>query len=649
MYKFEYLFKPFRLGDVDLKNRIVFQPHYTALNYKNGMPSDQEAFYYEERAKGGAGLLILYSVGCTLNGTMASCNIHGWNPNIIPGLKKYSELAHKYDCKIFGQISHSGHDTLAIPPKILLAPTQMPEPSSQFNTKEMEEEDIIEVIEGFAKTAYNYKQSGFDGIEIKVAHDGLLRSFVSEYFNRRKDKYGGTFENRMRFPLEVIKAIREAIGTKYPLGIRLCLDEFTSWGYGLDYGIKLAKAFEKTGMVTYINSDAGTFSSFFMEIPPSTIPAGFATYMSAALRNSVDLPIIGFGRINDPVQAEIILSEGSADLIGMARQLIADPEMPIKAKNKRTEDIRHCIGCNDGCIFQVMQNEPIRCIQNPAAGREKKFGIGTLKKAKIKKRIVVVGGGPAGMKTSEVAASRGHDVILLEKANELGGQLLIASKYPYREELLEIKSYLYRRLKRNNVKIILNHDANIENILKFNPDKIVIATGSYTNDLNIKGANQDNVYSVYDILENEKEIGQDVMIIDKNGHWKAAGMVEFLAEKNKNVSVVTPLLYFGQNLEPSNRELLYLRISEMNVKVTPSYETISINKKRAKLKNVYSNKTIEMGDFDSFIYVTTNYSNDILYRKLKNRFKELYRVGDCVAPRMIEQAIFDGEEVGRNL
>jgi mycofactocin system FadH/OYE family oxidoreductase 2 len=649
MSDFKHLFTPFTIGNVTLKNRIVFLPHFDALTSEDGMPTEREALYFAERAKGGAGLIIMYGVACTLSGKMSERFIHGWDPKIVPGLSQYAELVHEHGSKIFGQINHGGHTTLQNPPQLLLAPTQMPEPSSHINTKEMEIEDIQEVIEGFAKTALHFKQAGFDGVEIKVAHDGLLRSFVSEFFNRRTDQYGGSFENRLRFPMEVIRAIRNAVGEDFPLGIRLCLDEYTSWGYGLDFGLKLAKVFEETGQVSYINTDAGTFSSFYMEIPPAAVPKGFAVPMSAALKDTIKLPIIAFGRINEPVHAEKILADGHADLIGMARSLIADPELPNKAMQGNADDIRACISCNDGCIFQVMQEKAIRCIHNPAAGREKTLGIGTLNQAVLKKRVVVIGGGVAGLKASEIASLRGHQVTLIEKSDKLGGQVLLASKLPYRDLLLEVPSHLIQRVNRLGVEVLYNTEATVESISALHPDAIIVATGSYPGKLNIPGIDQDNVYNVYDVLQGKAAIGDRVMIIDRGGHYKGASMAEYLASQGRHVHIVTPLLFVGQHLEPSNRELLYQRISKMDIDMTPLFDTVSIHGNDAVIQHAYSGKQQSLGGYDTFIYVTHNYSNEGLYHSLKGVCHEVYRAGDAVAPRMIEQAIFEGEEIGRKL
>lgn len=649
MSNFDYLFTPFKIGNVTIKNRIVFQPHFDALTFEDGMPHEREARYYAERAKGGAGLIIMYGIAATLSGQMSNRFVRGWDPAIVPGLRMYADMVHENGAKIFGQINHAGHTTLKNPPQILLAPTQMPEPSSSFNTKEMEIEDIQETIEGFAKSAYHYKQAGFDGVEIKVAHDGLLRSFVSEFFNKRTDEYGGSFENRLRLPMEVLRAVRKAVGDDYPVGIRLCLDEFTPWGYDLEYGIKLAKAFEETGMVTYINTDAGSFSSFYMEIPPMSVPAGFAVYMGATLKEIINLPIISFGRINDPVQAEKILADGHADFVGMARALIADPELPNKAQRGDEEDIRNCIACNDGCIYQVMQEKPIRCIHNPAVGLEKELGIGTLKEADQKKRIVVVGGGVAGLKVSEIAALRGHQVTLLEKDDKLGGQVLLASRLPHRDQVHGVISHLIKRVNRLGVDIHYNVEADEKTVLEFNPDVVVIATGSRVAPLDVPGGSQENVYSVYDVIDGKATVGNRVLFIDENGHYKGAGVAELLASQGTHVNMVTHLNFVGENLEPSNQVMFYQRFMEMDVEMTPHHEVVAINGNSVVLKNVYTEKETEIGGYDSFVYASQNRSITDLYFSLKGKCKEIYRIGDSAAPRMIEQAVWDGEEIGRKL
>ncbi len=420
---FPRLLSPFNLGGVILRNRFVFQPHFTALTIGDGLPNDTLRAYFVERALGGVGLIIDGHMTVMVEGMMAPHYLRAWEERIIPAYRPIADELHAHGTKIFGQLTHSGHTTLTEPPQTLWAPTQMPEPSSRYTTRAMDLADIRKTIKRFGEASRNLVAAGVDGLEVKIAHDGLLRSFASPFFNQRTDAYGGSFERRMRFPLEVLGSIREAVGPDVPIGIRLCLDEYTPFGYHLDYGLRMAARFEDSGLIDYFNCDAGTFSSFWMEIPPAAIEQGFFRHLNRELKKISSLPVVAFGRIKDPEMAERMLELGEADLIGMARPLIADADIPAKLAEGRSDEIRACIGCNDGCIHQVMQVKPIRCIQNPGAGQELIYSERLLERTVEPKKVVVVGGGVAGLKVAEVAARRGHHVTLIERSGELGGQV----------------------------------------------------------------------------------------------------------------------------------------------------------------------------------------------------------------------------------
>ena len=397
---------------MSVKNRFVFQPHFTALTVGDGLPNETLQAYFTERAMGGVGLIVDGHMTVMVEGMMAPHYLRAWEERIIPAYRPVADELHSYGTKIFGQLTHAGHTTLTEPPQVLWAPTQMPEPSSRYTTRAMDLADIRKTVVRFGQAAGNLVKAGVDGIEVKIAHDGLLRSFASPFFNQRTDAYGGTFERRMRLPLEVLGSIREAVGPDVPIGVRLCLDEYTPFGYHLDYGLRMAERFEKSELVDYFNCDAGTFSSFWMEIPPAAIEQGYFRPLNRALKKASSLPVVAFGRIKDPEMAERMLELGEADLIGMARPLIADSDIPSKLAEGRADEIRACIGCNDACIHQVMQVKPIRCIQNPAAGQELIYSERLLTRTTEPKSIVVVGGGVAGLKVAEIAVRRGHRVTL---------------------------------------------------------------------------------------------------------------------------------------------------------------------------------------------------------------------------------------------
>jgi mycofactocin system FadH/OYE family oxidoreductase 2 len=649
--KFPHLLSPGRIGSVQVRNRIVFLPHYPAFETDDGTITDTYVHYYAERAKGGAGLLITESFAVHPLGKTASKNLEAWDPKVLPGYRRMSATAHEYGAKMFVQLSHGGHTTLFKPPQLLLAPSQMSEPSYHYNTKEMDIDDIKAVIEGFAVSAGYVKQGGFDGVEIKgAAHDGLLRAFISPYFNRRKDRYGGSFENRMRLSLEVVDAVRQAVGPDFAFGVRICMDEFTTWGYGVETGIEIVKAFTRTGAVDYISTDAGCFSSFYMEIPPMCIPPGFAECFSAEIKKITDVPVIAFGRINDPVQAENILRNGSADFIGMARELICDPEFANKAFEGRDDDIRHCVACQDGCIYQVMQDEPLCCIQNPAAGREAELGIGTIRRAKQKKRIVVIGGGPAGLKFAEVAARRGHAISLYEAGNELGGQINIASRIPYREEIKEVVRHLILQIERYGVEVHLNQAMTAQTVMEIEErDAVVVATGSHPAVPDIRGAAQKNVVTVWDVLLDAVTVGAHVVVYDITRRWPGLGTAEFLIDRGKTVNILTPAFYVGQQLEPSNVCLSYSRILRKGAKLIPNVEVTAIEDDLLTITNVYTHEESLMPGVDTLVMSCGNESNNDLYRELEGEVNELYCIGDAVAPRLIQQSIFEAEQLGRSI
>jgi mycofactocin system FadH/OYE family oxidoreductase 2 len=648
--KYPLLFSPGKLGSLTIRNRIVFLPHYPAFDTDDGTIKDTYINYYAERARGGAGLLITESYAVQYMGKTGKNNLEAWDKKALPGYKRMSAEAHKYGARMFVQLSHGGHYTVAQPPQLLIAPTQMSDPGYHYNTKEMEIEDIKSVVQSFAASAKYVREGGFDGVEIKgAAHDGILRSFISPYFNRRKDEYGGSFENRMRFPLEVVHAIRKAVGPDFVFGVRVSMDEFTSWGYGIEEGKLIAEAFADTGEVDYIDTDAGCFSSLYMQIPPMCMPPGYAEYLSVAIKEIINLPVIAFGRINDPVQAEKILADGSADFIGMARQLVCDPEFGNKAQEGREEEIRHCIACQDGCIYQVMQDKPIRCIQNPAVGREVEFGIGSLRTAKLKKEIIVVGGGPAGLKLAEIAAKRGHRVTIYEKNKEFGGQVKIAAKIPFREEVNEVIRHLVVEIESLGVDIHLNEEVSAEKIIEMEKDVVIIATGSFPSGSDITGSEQSHVVSVWDVLLEKEQIGNHVVIYDITRRWPGLGTAEFLANQGKMVEIVSPSIYVGQQIEPSNINLAYQRLLEKDVTLIPSSILLEIKKREVVIANVYSQKQHVIEDVDTVVMSVGNSSNRDLYDTLKGKIKELHCIGDALAPRLIQQVIFESEMLGREI
>ncbi|MBH54129.1 MAG: hypothetical protein CMI18_07260 [Opitutaceae bacterium] len=674
--KYPNLFSPFKISNIELRNRFVFQPHFTALGTLDGMPSDGHVAYHEERARGGVALIIIESQAIHPTGKMSRRFINAWDPAVIPMLRKLTEAVHAHGAKIFSQLTHGGHTSLEQPPHIMWAPTQMPEPSSHFSSKAIDEDDIAAVIEGFATSARNALEAGFDGIEIKVGHDGLLRSFASPFFNHRVDRYGGSFENRMRLSLEVLEAIHKATDDSCPVGIRICINEFTTFGYGLDYGMRMVECLEKSGLVDYMNSDAGSFSSYWMEIPPAAVAAEDFQKLNDALKRGTRLPVIAFGRVSPTQRAEDMIREGTADLIGHARQLIADPETPNKLKQGRTDLVRLCVACNDACIYQVGQEKAIRCIHNPSAGQEREINERLVASAEAVRHVVVVGGGPAGLKVAEIAAKRGHKVTLLEREDALGGQIRLAAKQPEHEIIGEVTRYLEASVSDLGVDIQLGVTATPESLQEFAADVIVIATGSEPNLPNrqrdegkrarqlgrqvlpsIPGLDHDFVVSSDQILSAEVEPSGNVLVVDDNGHWEAAGTAEYLSQHNCRVQVIASHSLVGEDIEAGTRTLFYRRAAIKGIQLRPSTSLVEVGNHRVKVTSVFSSSDPKgwnkyllvpgdeewIEDIDWVVPVIGRRSREDLYLALKESFKfkdaQIERVGDCVVPRLIQSII----------
>ena len=651
---FPNLFSPLQLGRVTVKNRISFQPHLTNLAEKN-LPSERQMYYWGERAKGGAGLIITEELTVHPTDMAYEKLIDVYHAEVVPGFRKITDYVHQFDSKIFAQLNHNGQQgdgSLSRLP--VWAPSPVPDVLFRETPKAMEPEDIEEVARYFALSAEHVRQGGFDGVELQFGHSSLARQFLSPLTNLRQDEFGGNLENRMRAPLMFIAAVRKVVGNDYTLGIRMCADEMIPGGLDLGQVQEICALFEASGLIDFMDLSIGTFYNLYLVEGSMHTPLGYTIPLAAGVREKMKLPVFCTGRINDPVMAEKVLAAGQADMIGMCRALICDPYLPKKAQEGRLEDLRYCIACNQGCIGRIGMNKAIGCVQNPAIGKEKEWGEGTLKFAPIKKKVVVVGGGPGGMWAAKMAGRRGHDVTLYDRNDTLGGQALTAMKGAGRDEFGVIVRNEKEQVDKAGVKVELNTEVSAATVLGAKADAVIIATGSKPKAFPVGGADGPGVCNVWQVLNGEAELGQKVCLIDYDGHHRATATAEFLSNLGKTVHIITSSLFIGAELGPTQD--LYLtrqRLLQKGATFTPDIAVMEVagaaGEKVVKGFNVYSNAWDEWGPYDTIVLAMGQQVEDELYFALKGKVKELYRIGDCVAPRKVDMAIWEGHKLGREI
>ncbi|MCL5736518.1 MAG: mycofactocin system FadH/OYE family oxidoreductase 2 [Actinobacteria bacterium] len=602
--QFPHLFSSLRIGRVTVPNRISFSAHLTNLS-NDGLPTERLTAYLTARARGGAGLIITEEQSVHPTDRAYEHLIEAFHPEVIPAYRRLTRAVHAFDTRIFAQLNHNGQQCSGSLSRLpVWAPSPMPDVLYRETPKAMEIEDIREVVEHFALSATHVREGGFDGVELQFGHSSLARQFMSPLTNLRSDDYGGEFENRLRFAFEVIDAVRRAVGADFTLGVRLCADELIPGGLTLEDAKGIARRLQQTGQLDFFNLTLATFYNLYLVGGPMHLPLGYAVPLAAGIKEVATLPVFATGRINDPALAERVLAEGQADMIGVVRGQITDPDFARKAREGRTEEIRYCIACNQNCYGRVGLNKTIGCVQNPFIGHEDSEGERHLRPALRRKRVMVVGGGPAGMWAAKIATLRGHEVTLYEKSSELGGQVLLAAKGAGRDEFGVIVRNERNQLAHLGVPVELGVEVTPESVLGRHPDAVIVATGSRPKTRPVAGADGPGVFNVWQVLSGEAELGQKVLLIDYDGHHQATATAEFLAELGKKVHVVTSSLFMGSDLGPSQD--LYLtrqRLLTKGVTFTPDFAVMEIKGLDVHGFNVYSNIWDVISGYDSIVTV----------------------------------------------
>ena len=618
-----------------------------AVMLNNGCPTDTMVAYHEAKAKGGAALTIIEAARVHPSGDSGRPAIRAYDPSCIAGYKKLTTACHGYDCLVFGQLTHPGREMANMEDgtsPVAYAPSAIPNERFHVMPRELSEPIIQEIVMGFRVSAQNLKAAGLDGIEIVASHGYLLGQFLNENVNKRKDKYGGNFENRYRILDEIIDAVKLGSSSDMLIGVRLSGDEKEFRGIELQETIKIVEKLNKNEKIDYINITAGTSAGLTGSthiVPSMRFDPGYTLPLAKAIKGATNKPIFVAGRINTPHIAEEALISEAADMCGMTRAIISDPQMPQKAESGRLDEITACVGCNQACIGHMLNGQPISCIQSPETGRELTFG--KLKLSAKKRKILIIGGGPAGMKAATVAASRGHRVKLIEASSMLGGQINLAERLPGRSEFGGITTNLANKLQRQNVEITLNTEVSADFVMQEAPEVVILATGGKSFEPLIDGRENAHVVTAWQILEGKANVGSRVAIADWRCDWVGLGLAELLARQGCHVRLACNGMVPGQTVNQYVRDNWLGKLHKLNVQTFTHLRLHGIDSEDAYFQHTLSGEPVILNDVDTLVTAFGAGSVNTLEKELKNNFNSnLHVIGDALSPRTVEEAILDG-------
>ncbi|MEM7293353.1 MAG: FAD-dependent oxidoreductase [Pseudomonadota bacterium] len=652
---FSHLFTPYKIRHLEIANRIFSSSHQTTMG-ENGAPGDRLAAYHEARARGGAGLIIMESSRPIGDDVSAPYYLNSSTDDCIPGYRKVAEAVHRHDCRLFAQVNHGGriaymYDGMQLTSN---APSLVPDHRYRCMPRVMSTEYVQELIEAFATAAGRMAEAGVDGIELAASHGLLMAQFLNPQTNFRDDQYGGSAENRFRFVAECIAATRRKIGSDKILGIRVSIDEFEPDGIGADEWLAICRRLDAEPELDFIDVTAGSMMGFggsIHVVPPMQVEHAYLAPLAGQVKALVSKTVMVAGRINQPQIAEQVLAAGQADLCGMTRAMIADPEMPNKAREGALDDIRACIGCNQACIGHLQMGVPISCIQNPQSGRESTLQ--PVVATATPRSVLVVGGGPAGMKAASTAAARGHAVTLCESSGQLGGQAILAQRLPNRAEFGGIIDNLTREMDNAGVAVQLNTTATRDWIESTQFDTVVLATGAVPfrpeRDLDMEIADDVAVADAWQILRDEVQAGNNVVIADWRGDWVGIGLAEKLASEGCAVRLCVDAEMPGQHLQLYLRTLWVCAIHKLGVQITTHVRLFGADGDTVFFYHNASGEPEVFEGVDTLVLAQGHKSVTDLEQSLIGSDIEVHTAGDCRSPRSAEEAVYEGMMVARDI
>lgn len=640
---FDALFQPGQIGSMTVKNRIVMPPMSSRLSGVNGEVTDAMIAYYVERAKGGVGTIIVeYAYIDELESRAAISQLGVQTDHHITGLNELAEAIQSYGAKAVLQIAHGGRQTdttkMGLTP---VGPSAIPDPllSAAMGhpnwTRELDLEEIQEIIQSFAEAARRTQMAGFDGVELHGAHGYLLAAFLSPFSNHRNDMYGGNLEARARMPLETVDRTRSLVGKDYPLFYRLSGEEWVSGGLTLDETRRFAQMLEEAG-VDCIHVSSGNYATIHRFVPPIYFEHGYFTYLAEEIGKVVDIPVIAVGAVSEPEHANWLVEQGKAEFVAMGRALIADPHLPNKAREGRLDEIRACIRCNEGCINRFFKGRTMRCAVNPQCGREVHYG--EITKVDEPGKVLVAGAGPAGMEAAIVSAERGHRVILCEKESELGGWLKDVAVPRYKHDIKRLLDHLrYEVYHHPNIEIRTNTEVTPEMVREIRPDILFAATGSRSTIPQFPGSDRFNVVSGTEVYAGRQDVGQNIVVA--GGGLLGCEVAIKLGKQGKQVTVVEMLDAIAWDVEPLTQTTLQEMLGEQNVRIITGHKLDAVTDQGAVIMDRDWNRTVL--PCDNVVVALGRTANKEIVEQLAGTAPHIIPIGDCVDPGDIGDCIHD--------
>ncbi len=657
---FPHLFKPIKIRSKTLKHRLNFGAHTTNMS-DDGLPGDRTLHYYLERAIGGAAMIVVEPVPVHRTAVLTHGNFRHEDDGIIPHFHRITEACHDHGTVMIQQLYHVGaHGDWDNSFEPNWSPSGLPSMYDSDGSHAMNQEEIKEIVESFAQAARRAKESGFDGCELMAAYNALIEQFWSPYSNHRTDRYGGSFENRMRFSTELLSRMREVVGNDFILGMAISVDTDFPEVLSLEDQQEIARYHDERGLYDYITVGSGSYFNFPRIIPTVGYPDKLGAPLSEGIKQAVrHVKVQAESHIRTPENADYVIASGQADMVSIVRGQIADPHLANKARDGNAEDIRPCISCNQMCWGRRYRDYWISCLINPSAGREFQWGGDRFIRTNTSRKILVIGGGPAGLEVARVAAERGHHATLVEASDKLGGQFRLAGMQPRRSQILDLIKWYEGQLKKLQVRVHYNNFVEFKEILAFDADVVVLATGSLPSNTGfqhglptkhlLSGMDKPNVWSIEDVMNHSAKLGKKVLLLDDTGTWRGVGTAWYMAEREHQVTIVTSDPYVGQGITrtaadiPVRKRLRTLGVQSITESAVDEWlgdAAIIIDLTNGEKQKI---------SFDTLVLSTPNKPFNNLEQELRNSAKEFYLIGDCVAARQANAAIFEGRRLGLNL